>query len=283
MAHLALTLDPDPNRREQFARRARQQLSSWPELDVQSREIGQLQVVWGCGARTPWSDFCDGEQFSLLIGYAVDDDGKWLSSCDLANQIASSSKPSVLGDGYYAAIHYTRHQGLTVMVDPSGMFPWYWSTSPGVLVGATSGELIAAHPRMDLQFDLRGLAGILLTNGLLNQQSLFRHIYRMRPGHRLSAAPGKEVIEQLEHELTREDSLQQLSFDEACQRVCHELQRAIDRHRPQSGQSVHLLSGGLDSRLMAGYLRRANATDSAVCFGLPHDYEARVCFKSARH
>lgn len=42
------------------------------DLTAQSLEVGELQVVWGCGPRCPTSNSYDGEPFSLLVGYVVD-------------------------------------------------------------------------------------------------------------------------------------------------------------------------------------------------------------------
>ena len=276
MAHLALTIDSDAPRRSQFITTGRQRLENSSSLTVESFELGDLAILWACGERTPCSISTRADQFHLLLGYAIDDAGHWLDAIRLRAKHRAEDKPNVIGDGYFAAVSYDLRSGLALVVDPVGMFPCYWSIQSGQLIAATSAELIGAHPLIELEIDRSGLAGILLTNGNLNHQSLFAHIHRLRPGHRLISTHNELAVEQQVYSLQRDDSLNQLDFDQACQVVGHELRQAINRHTPKHAETTLMLSGGMDSRLMAGYLQRSAATRSAICFGLGHDYESRA-------
>ena len=68
--------------------------------------------------------------------------------------------------------------------------------------------------------------------------------------------------------------------------MVHHLHDAMDgavaRHLSGAGPSLLLLSGGLDSRLLAGYLSRQRLPITAVTYGLRTDQEARIAATVAR-
>ena len=276
MAHLSLTIDADPARRQQFLHAARTRLATLPGLQVAHAELGDLAAVWAHGATTPHSQQLNPATFGLLLGTAIDDGGQWLDAAGVATQWTTPATHGAVFDGFFIAAAYAPAQGLVVGVDPLGLFPLYYAECGGALIAGTSPELLRAHPQFVATLDLRGLTGILLIGGLLGNQALLHGVKRLAVGHQLrwTTAAGTHEVET--YRLRPHDRYRGQSLAEVRELVDDELRRAIQRHRPPGTATTLLLSGGLDSRLMAGYLREAGATDSAVCLGQPTDMEVQA-------
>ncbi len=276
MAHLVLTIDSDSDRRKQFVARALASLKSLPGLRVAQAEIGQLAVVWAHGISAPQSCHLTTDAFALLAGYAVGDTGKWLDAVDLHTHWISAQRPGEVFDGYHAAVAYSPADGLFLGVDILGLFPMYYAHCGAALVVGSSPELLAAHPQFQSRLDVGGLAGIFLTNGLMGGQALLQGVRRLGAGCQLrwNADAGTREVETFG--LTPQNPPFQCSAESARELAGAGLLRAIRRHRPPHSRSTLMLSGGLDSRLMAGYLCAENITDSVVCLGRPTDLELNV-------
>ena len=276
MAHFALTIDSDPTRRQEFIARASASLKSLPGLDVAQAEVGELAIVWAQGPTAPHSRHLGKTAFGLLLGYAIGDAGQWLDAGTVLKRWSNPSSQNEAFDGYHAAVAYSQSEGLALGVDVLGLFPMYYAAGGGVLIAGTSAELFAAHPRFETKLDLQGLVEIFLTNGLLDGRTLFRGARRLGCGCQLrwNAAQGAREIETFR--LAPRGENHRPSAGEIRERADAGLVRAIRRHRPANAASALMLSGGLDSRLMAGYLRSEGITDAAVCLGRPADLEVEV-------
>ena len=281
MAHLALTIDSDPDRRQQFTARASASLKSLPGLKTAQAEAGDMAIVWAHGSTAPQSCHFQKAGFCLLLGHVIDEGGNWLDAQNVLARWSDSATRGEIFDGYHAAVAYSQTGGLSLGVDFLGLFPMYFADRNGVLVAGTSATLFAAHPLFENKLDLRGLAGIFLTNGLLDNQSLLQGARRLGAGCQLRRQPGGGTGEVETFRLQPHERHLRLSEPEARELVDAELVRAIRRHRPPHSATTLMLSGGWDSRLMAGYLSAEGVTDSAVCLGRPTDLEAPIAARVA--
>ena len=273
MAHLAFLHDIDPARREQFAAGICRLFAELPHAVVGQATAGPVSCLWAAGPRAPVDLHQSGDQFALLIGYAVDDAGHWVSARELADAWLAADGEAVAHDGYHVGVAFDPARGLAAGVDPLGLFPLYHATlADGGFMVASTPQAFLAHPSMRWQVDRQGLAGILLAHGLLDNRPLLAGTRRLPMGHRLHAAPNALVRERLFF-APRDMTPPRETFLETQERIGDLLLATIRRHRPPGDDSLLMLSGGLDSRLLAGCLSDLGIPTRAVTFGRPRDYE----------
>jgi asparagine synthase (glutamine-hydrolysing) len=276
MANLAFTVDPDPHRRQQFLHAARQCSAALSGLRINHAEVGDLAVLWGCNSSAPHSCFRTPDGLALLLGYAIADNGDRWDAPRLLTHWAQAAAPLPVFDGYYAAVVYQAARGLTLLGDPLGLFPLYRNEVGDVLIAGSSPEWCAAHPQLPVALNPAGLAGILLTNGLVANRPLMAGLKRLEAGRRLewTASSGSRELETFQ--LQAAEACRHSSFGELCEHVDGEIRRAIQRHRPPQAKTNLLLSGGLDSRLLAGYLSEEQVAYSPVAWGRESDFEVQA-------
>jgi hypothetical protein len=283
MAHLALVVDPDPTRRERFAAGVRELFAELPDVVPGEATAGDLTCVWAAGPRAPVDLHHAGDHLALLVGYAVDDAGRWLTARQLADAWLADEGDHRAQDGYHVGVAYDPDRGLAAGVDPLGLFPLYHATpAEGVAIVATTPQALLAHPRMQWNVDRLGLAGILLAHGLLDDRPLLAAASRLAMGHRLRARPHAGLREQRIFDFVGLAPPTGETFAETRDRIGDLLLATLRRHRPPGDDSVLMLSGGLDSRLVAGCLADLGIPTRAVTFGRPRDYEVRAATAVAK-
>jgi asparagine synthase (glutamine-hydrolysing) len=277
MAHLAVVVDPDPVRRERFATGVRRLFAELPEVVLGETTAGDMTCVWVAGPRAPIDLQRDGDRVALLLGYAVDDAGRWLTARQLAEAWLADEGERTAQDGYHVGVAYDPQRGLAAGVDPLGLFPLYHAEpAPGVTLITTTPQAFLAHPLVPWQVDRLGLAGILLAHGLLDDRPLLTAARRTPMGHRLRASIGGRLHEQRIFDFVAAPPPAGETFEEARDRIGDLLLASLRRHRPPGDDSLLMLSGGLDSRLVARCLADLGIPTKAVTFGRPRDYEVRA-------
>jgi asparagine synthase (glutamine-hydrolysing) len=277
MAHLAFLVDPDADRRDRFVARVRTLFAELPGTTLGSATAGPAACVWAAAPNAPLDLHRDGDRFALLAGYAVDDAGRWLSARELADAWLADDAEATAHDGYHAAVAYDPARGLAAGFDPLGLFPLYHAPLPdGGLMVATTPEAFLAHPLFRASIDRLGLAGILLAQGLLNDRPLLAGARRLPMGHRLRGPPVGPLQEREIFRMTGTPPPPGETFADARERIADLLLTTLRRHRPPGDDSVLMLSGGLDSRLVAGCLADLGIPTRAVTFGRPQDHEVRA-------
>jgi len=101
MAHLALVIDPDPARRAGFTAGVRELFAELPGVVPGEATAGDLTCVWAAGPSAPVDLHRDGERLALLVGYAVDDAGRWLTARQLADAWLAEDGNRTAQDGYH--------------------------------------------------------------------------------------------------------------------------------------------------------------------------------------
>ena len=282
MAHVTLIIDRDRERRSACAGEVRGLLAQIPGAMAGEVHAADASCLWVSGPRAPTDVMrCIGG-FAVLIGYAVDDDGTWIGASRIAGQWLGPRAQREAYDGYYIGIAYDEHRGCAVRVDPLGLFPLYYAEpSLGTIVVTTTPAAFACHPQFEWQVDRLGLAGILLANGILRNRPLVAGTRRLALGHQLSWNAGEAAREVEVFRLPEVANPPDESFDEMCDRISGELVCAMRRHRPQGDDTLLMLSGGLDSRLVAALLVGGGVPTRCVTLGRAADLEVRAAMEVA--
>jgi asparagine synthase (glutamine-hydrolysing) len=168
--------------------------------------------------------------------------------------------------------------------DLLGLFPLYHWSDGEVLLIASSPEPFRYHPAFRRTFDPAALVGIMLTNGLVRGRALWAGVRRLPPAHFLRFRQGSSPTEHADVEVAAgfdRRSGWELSLADQLDLVDAALADAARRHAPADEPCGILLSGGLDSRLVAGYLHRQHTPMVALTLGIPGDLEMRCARRVA--
>jgi asparagine synthase (glutamine-hydrolysing) len=282
LANFVIVVDPDPSRRAEFVRTIEPKLAIVRGLERGSCCQGDCSVVWAAAPGVPISCIADAGGLAVLWGDATSERervdsfalrGSWKSIQD------SLPQPY---DGFYAGAVFDCERGLTVGADLLGLFPvYYWAAGDVVIVGS-SPDLFRQHAAFRPAFNPAGLAGILLTNGLVDGQTLEKSVRRLSAGHLLRWVAGKSPRELCQYEVPRLTPNSGVSFQAHLENFDNALRSAIKRHVRSGKRHGLLLSGGLDSRLLSGYLAETGVEVQAFTWGLPTDIEMHCAQAVAR-
>lgn len=274
MAHVVFIVDADRDRRARFEAGVRRLFAGLPQTTIGEARAGSASCLWAAGPRAPCDVRQEGDRLALLIGYAVDDDGRWSGAEEVTGRWLAEDGADRVHDGYHVGICHDPGRGWAAGVDPLGLFPLYHAPLPegGALVTSTP-QAFLCHPHFSWRLDRTGLTGILLAHGLLDDRPLLAGTRRLPLGCRLRALPGREAEERVVFRMDWHPAPPGETFAESCARLDAEVAAAIRRHRPPGDDGVLMLSGGLDSRLVAAHLASAGIPARAVSFGRPRDHE----------
>jgi asparagine synthase (glutamine-hydrolysing) len=245
---------------------------------------GDCFVLWAAAPRAPISHVADARGLAVLWGDAIS--GPGLERVDALTlrsrwQAREGDSPQPY-DGFYAGVVFDFEQGLTVGADLLGLFPVYYCTAGDTLLIGSSPEMFRHHPAFQFELDPVGLVGILLTNGLLNGQTLSKGVQRLSPGHLLVWRPGKSPRELRQYEIPLSTRYSGLPLQAHVEILDDAIRDAMKRHVPRGEGCGFLLSGGLDSRLLGGYLAETGIEVHALTWGLPSDIEMQCAVAVAR-
>jgi asparagine synthase (glutamine-hydrolysing) len=284
MTNFLMVADPDPGRRALFCRTAKPRLALLEGLVLDECGVGDFTAMWASGPRAPVSRWSDGASAAIVWGRALaDDDGRLVQAAELPamwTDVARAVPPAF--DGYYVAVSYDPHRGMTVGADILGMYPVFWWSDGTVHLVGSSPELFKHHPRFRWNLDLAGMAGILLTTHSVGGRTLMDSVRRLGPGHLLVAAPTSLPREVRQYELPVSTDYFDLPYSGAVELLHDTLHAAVARHVPAGVESTLALSGGRDSRLLAGLMEQTGRPFDALTLGNEDDFEMRCATSVAR-
>lgn len=284
MAFFVALVDSDPARRESFLSRVQDHLKQSGLPKAASARSAAWVVV---SSVQPWEPF----------RYGASDRGEycvWGNALDCRAQPPDRSPelsqlwqrvpqeiPPVL-EGFHAALLCRSDRSVIAGSDLLGVTPVYYYAGPDFLLAGSSPQLFQLYSRFQPRLDPAGLAGLLLTNGLIDGRTLLQGVRRLSAGHLLhwSAHAGPREIAQ--YRIPVSDSRFGAAYEENRDRLEGLVEDSFRRHLKADGSYGLLMSGGLDSRLVGGFLRDFSIRPVAVTFGAANDVEMKCAALVAR-
>ena len=284
MANFVIIVDPDARRRARFIEVITPLLAPVEGLNTSSCASGDFHAVWAAHESAPISQITDADGAAVIWGDAIP--GKGFGRID-ARQLRklwrdpAEHMPEAM-DGYHAGVVY-RDGALVVGADLTGMFPIQYFADGNVLLVASSPELFRKHPLFRAELDPEGLVGILLLMHSVGGKTMLRGVQRLAGGHLLYWRAGNAVRELKQYDLPCSDRYFDLPFSAHLEIAEHALDQALTRHVLDGQRHALFLSGGLDSRMLGGFLKRKGQRDiTLLSLGQPSDVEMRCAIPVAR-
>ncbi|MDP1863191.1 MAG: asparagine synthase-related protein [Thiobacillus sp.] len=283
MTLLAGIVDPDAAHARQFMAGTHRLAPTLPWLTHTDTRLGRLSLSLDSAPQSPYStcQSTTGRAVFILgdiLGQPGTDSATWLEaqSLDLG--------PEALGrqNGYYVAGMVDEQGAVYLAADQLGLMPLYYWTENDRFCFSSSPNAFLSHPRFSPKPDLMGIAGTLLTMSATGNRTTWQDVRRLPPGHllRWRAQEGVRItdVNSLKvHDryfgwpLDRCQNLIQNTFNESVNRLA------------KLGDTSLLLSGGLDSRLVAGCLRwHLHYKAPIVTLGESADYEMQCARRVAK-
>ena len=168
---------------------------------------------------------------------------------------------------------------LLIATDYLGLYPIYYYQDDSAFIVTSIPGLLSCYRGFCPAVDVQGLVGILLLAHSCLGRTLFRGVSRLSAGTLLKYGLNGRVTRE---EVAMDASgVAPKSMDETVEAFDLALRAAIGSAIRQGIESV-LLSGGLDSRIAAGYLHRLSDGEvSAVTFGERGDLDMRAAVRVA--
>ena len=217
-----------------------------------------------------------------LLGDAFEGDVR-LDAAALVHRIAVHDPTAAQGlNGFYLAVISGADHSVTLAGDVLGLLPLFVCLH-------TNGVLFASEPGLLRQSlgspsdpDLVGLASILLQGHAANRRTPWRSIRRPDPGECVRIAPdGRLTFVRANSLLLRHTA--SLGLEEASEAGWRLLRAAARRLASNTVMPGLLLSGGLDSRLVAAAMSEEDVTSQAIISGSSTDIEVSCATGVAKH
>ncbi len=284
MANFVIIVDPNAGRRARFIEVITPLLAPVDGLNTSSCASGDFHAVWAAHESAPISHIADGEGAAVIWGDAIP--GKGFGRIDARQLRKLWRDPTVhmpeAMDGYHAGVAY-RPGHLVVGADFTGMFPIQYFAAADVLLVGSSPELFRMHPLFRAELDPEGLVGILLLMHSVGGKTMLRRVQRLAGGHLLYWRDGNATRELKQYDLPCSDRYFDLPLSAHLEIAEHALDQALTRHVLDGSRHALLLSGGLDSRMLGGFLKRKGHKDiPLLSLGQPSDVEMRCAIPVAR-
>ena len=278
MANILIVVDPDADRRSQFIRAVEPLLPIVPGLQTASCASGDFCAVWATSVRAHVSAVDDREGAVVLWGDAIPGPGPQRIQAQELKRVWDNcaEKFPAPFNGFHAGVVYRPETGVTVGADLLGMFPIYYYATDTVLLVGSSPELFRYHPAFVMKFNPAALVGMLLLMHPLGGDTLFQGVRRLAAGHLLFWRPRESPKEARQYQVPISERYFDLPFSAQVQVLNETLDQAIARHVPAGKQYGLMLSGGRDSRMLGGYLKRRHTKVVAFTLGnsaFEHDLE----------
>ena len=282
--------DPDSDRRKRVRHSLPASLSGLPHLTRQSASLPPLDLYWEASASTPISiakdRLAERERLAWVVG---DFDAPYMTASDAAQRLlrrtaeTSTDFRCISGqNGYYLAVLFDDTPRIVLGADALGLFPLYYWAKGDVCMFGTSPELFKHHSSFVAEPSTYGTASVLLISHISNGQSLYKGVRRASSAHYVEWTP--EGIAETEANPIR---MSDASFDMPYEICLERVSSCLDTfHKSLASlpQVDVFLSGGQDSRSVAGYIDRhlARRVVRAVSLGISSDQDLQYARKVSR-
>ena len=282
MANVLLIIDPEPARRTAFLRSTEAELAFLPGLASGHWEHDTLAVRWAAAPTAPVSTASHANgSATLVIGEPIDASGVAMDAASLGRRYAADFVAPPTANGFHAVVHHDSRAGTRIEADVLGLFPiYYWQAGP-VLLAGSSPALFRRHPLFPVDVDLHGVAALLLTSGVIGGHTLLRGVRRLGADHTLFFHRATGATERLPAAVAPlTDAPRTIDAAVAAADALH--RKFLSASLAGSRRPGLLLSGGLDSRLLAGIATSLGHRPQCVTFGRERDLDAACATRVAR-
>lgn len=250
--------DPDPVRREE-ALRAATSLAALQGVPPVVHAINGFSVAAWMKPHVPRTLATGEDGLYLAIGDPGPPEGPGAPAGDWLD--AGDDYP----DGYFVALRIC-NGALRLGVDKLGLLPlWYWHDGERLIATTHLGLLRKLAPAPAVP-DLRGLLSILVFGHPVGDATLWTSLKRLPAGRILHLAPDGRVSLEKGYEIPQGEPHPGL-MPELLEEVDASLRQGLRRALPEGARCWIALSGGRDSRLLAGHAKSAGYDLRALTFG----------------
>lgn len=282
MANFIVCCDDNEERAATFLAAIQPRIAPLDGLQVSSIAEKNVIVVWAACETCPVHVVRDGPGLAIIWGDMFDGERR-VAPKDLFQKWGNRRQGSFPAfDGYHVAVVVDGQGGVRAGADVLGLFPVYYYVNKEILLIGSSPELFFLHPQFQAAFNPSALVGILLTNGLVGKETLLKEVKRLSAGHLLAWSRGKAPEEILNYSFPSSTEHFDTPYENQIQLMHNALSAVFSRYMNEKDISL-MLSGGLDSRLVAGYLQKFPTEKTAITMGARTDIEMRCAVQVANH
>jgi len=162
-------------------------------------------------------------------------------------------------------------QRLTIASDPGGIRPLYYTMTNGRFAFASEVKALLALPWVDREIDCEAVLNLLRFGHFVGRQTYFKNI-RLMP----SGSCGEFTNGSFSDRPYFEPEFSERSESDARQSFCEAWLKAIEKQSKGGPRFGVLLSGGLDSRMIASGLHNLGLAAETFTFGTADCSDART-------
>lgn len=148
------------------------------------------------------------------------------------------------------AIWDRANKRLVAARDPMGKKPFYYTCQNGVFAFASELTALAKLPAVELMIERGAIARFLANEYVASPESIYRNVYKLKPGHFLVVEAGK-CVETPYWDLPPAEDRPSDNIEEYSARTVELLQRAVSKRLAGDVPAGIFLSGGIDSAAVA--------------------------------
>jgi len=160
---------------------------------------------------------------------------------------------------------------LTILSDYSGVIPLYYCQSDGGLF--LSSHLRALAKALGKSEDPVGIIQQTAFHYTVGKRTLFQDIFRLNPGERLLFEFESDVLQLVQPKYFYSGLTIYSGEEEAVDALYADFMAGIEEVTRKSVKQGMLLSGGLDSRFVAGAFHKQGGSMASVTYGDPDNFE----------
>ena len=265
MALLVLLYDRNTDRRAATTRAIeREPLPNESILKRHEWSDGPWHMICRAAPSTPVAMHEDPDRWAMHVGKLLN------RSLSVLTPDRSVTDPV---GGFGLAVELDRRTNkVSATTDFMGVFPLYYVQGNDWMMITSSPWFAACHPDFSPDWDLEGVASVLLTMHLVSGQTVWKGVRRLASGHRLEWRPDGECVTRESYRLQLGDRSDQPDPEAVYARIS----ALLDALRDPGAPASVLLSGGLDSRLIAGIMHRNTGGQlTAFTCGIETDIEVQ--------
>lgn len=188
-----------------------------------------------------------------------------------------------LNGAFSVAIWNVKEKRLVIANDRFGLRPIYYTTHHGSIFFASGMRALFVDPHLDRNIDRLAIAQLLTFDYILGNRTLLCNARLLPPASVLTFVKDRLDIHTY-WKLEFHDNCQPLKETEYMEGLIYHLRQAVARQAPGDMPAGVLLSGGLDSRVIAAFLCEQHSEDSlhTFTFGIPGCDDDRLAREVAK-